>query len=88
MKTPATHDAIGPDTGSHGIQTGGKGGRNPDAFTLFGDRSTATRAGASRGRQDHRLHTTLRKGGGDLSADALHGIQAAKIAHGDKQVVQ
>ena len=88
MKTPATHDAIGADPGGYGIETCGEGRRNPHPFTLFGDRSTATRARASGGWQHHRLHTTLHEGGGNLSTNAFHGIQTAHIAHRDEQVVQ
>jgi hypothetical protein len=88
MKTPATHDAIGADTGGHGIEAGGEGRRNAHSLTLFGDRSTATCARASGGWQNNRLYTTLYEGGGNLSADAFHGVQTAHIAHRDEQVVQ
>ena len=88
MKTPTLHDAIGADTGSHGIETGGEDCRNPHPFTLFGDRSTATRTRASRGWQNHSLDPTLHEGGSNLSTNAFHGVQTAHIAHGDEQVVQ
>ena len=74
MKTPTTHDAMGADTGGHGMETGGEGRRNSHPFTFFGDRSTATRARASGGRQHYSLDTTLYQGGGNLSPDAFHGV--------------
>ena len=59
VETPTTHDTIGTDAGRHRIQAGGQYGGNPDPLTLFGNRSTATGPGASRRRQDDRLHATL-----------------------------
>ncbi len=48
VELPAAYDAIGSHARGNSNQTGGQHGWNADALTRFGDRSTATRAGASR----------------------------------------
>ena len=88
VETPAAHDAVGADARCDGVKTGGQGGGNALAFAGFGDRSTATRAGASRRRQHDGADAALLQGGGHFGADFLHGAEAGKIADGDQQVVQ
>lgn len=74
VKTPATHDAIGSDSSGDGVQTRGQNCRQANAFKLFGDRSPATRPGASRRGDDDRPDTALLQVGGNLCAHAFHGI--------------
>ena len=50
VELSAAHDAVGSHASRDGEQTGRQHGWNADAFTLFGNRSTATRTGASRRR--------------------------------------
>ena len=88
VETPTAHNTIGTDAGGHRIQTGGQNRRNTHTLTLFGNRSTATRSRPSRGWQYHRLDATLYEQGSNLRTNALHGVQAAHIAHGDKHVIE
>jgi hypothetical protein len=50
VKTSPAYDTIGPHPCGHGKQAGGQDGWNADALTLFGNRSPATCARASRRR--------------------------------------
>jgi hypothetical protein len=66
MKLPTAHDAIGADARRDSMQAGRQYCGNPDSFTLFRDRSPATRAGASGCWQDHGTDATLEEYLGDL----------------------
>ena len=87
MKLTAPHDAVGAHSGGHRIQTGGKSSRNSYALTFFGNRSTATRPGASRRRHNHRPDAALFQVSRDFGPHALHRVQAPHIAHGNQQLI-
>lgn len=88
VKLAAAHDAIRAHPRRHCIETGGQGSGNADTLTLFGDRSPATSASSSGGRQDDGAHAPFQQLLRDLGADALHGVEAAHVAHGDEQLIQ
>src|SRR5262245_35418409 len=89
MMEPSTaHNPIGPDTRRHRIQAGRQGGWNAHTLTLFGDRSPATRPRASCGWQHDGLDASLHQRRSNLRTNALHGIQAADIAHRDEHFVE
>ena len=59
MKLTAPHDTVGAYPSGYGIQTRGESRRNSYALAFFGNRSAATRPGASRGRHNHRSDAAL-----------------------------
>ncbi len=77
MEFTAAHNPVGPDPRRHRVQTRRQHGGQPGPFTLFGNRSAATRAGASSGRQDNRLYLLPQEFSGNFSPDAAHGVEAA-----------
>lgn len=81
----AAHNPIGPHPRRYRIQARRQYGGQSGSFTLFGNRSAATRTGASRRRQDNRLHLTPQELGSYFGPDAAHGVEAAQIAYCDKQ---
>jgi hypothetical protein len=88
VKLAAAHDAIRPDACGDRIQAGRQYRGNTNAFTFFGDRSPATSAGASRGRQDHSADPAFDQYTGDLCSHPFHGVQTAEIANRHEQFVQ
>lgn len=77
MEFAAAHNPIGANACRHGVQTGGQHGGQTGPFAFFGNRSTATCARASGGRQDNGLHLLPQQFGGHFSPNAAHGIEAA-----------